>query len=56
MFFFWYKNEERAKITTELRHIGREDLIHRLYDKAPPKNDNRARADYKPYDKRKKRR
>lgn len=56
MFFFWYKGEERAKITAELRRIGREDLLHRLYDKAQPKHGNRARAEQKPYDKRKRRR
>ncbi|MEG1861269.1 MAG: YgiQ family radical SAM protein [Bacteroidaceae bacterium] len=31
MFFFWYKPEERGKITTELRRMGREDLIKELY-------------------------
>ena len=31
MFFFWYKPEERAHITTELRRMGRPDLINRLY-------------------------
>lgn len=31
MFFFWYKPEERSKIMAELRRMGREDLIERLY-------------------------
>jgi uncharacterized radical SAM protein YgiQ len=31
MFFFWYKPEERQKIITELRKMGRTDLIKRLY-------------------------
>jgi len=33
MFFFWYKPEERRAIETELRRIGRSDLIDKLYDK-----------------------
>ena len=33
MFFFWYKPEERRAIETELRRIGRADLIAKLYDK-----------------------
>lgn len=32
-FFFWYKPEERKNIERELRRIGREDLIARLYDR-----------------------
>lgn len=35
MFFFWYKPEERQKIITELRKMGRTDLIKKLY----PAND-----------------
>ncbi len=31
MFFFWYKPEERPRIVSELRRIGRPDLIARLY-------------------------
>lgn len=31
MFFFWYKPEERRAIINELRRIGRDDLIARLY-------------------------
>ena len=34
-FFFWYKSEERQSIERELRHIGRPDLIKKLYDGAP---------------------
>ncbi len=30
-FFFWYKPEERKNILQELKRIGREDLIERLY-------------------------
>lgn len=33
MFFFWYKNEERHNIINELRRIGRQDLIDKLYGK-----------------------
>lgn len=31
-FFFWYKPEARRGIEQELRHIGRTDLLERLYD------------------------
>lgn len=31
MFFFWYKPEERQRIISELRKLGREDLIPTLY-------------------------
>lgn len=31
MFFFWYKPEERQRIISELRKLGREDLIPSLY-------------------------
>lgn len=31
MFFFWYKPEEQQRIREELRRIGREDLIPRLF-------------------------
>ena len=33
MFFFWYKPEERRAIESELRRIGKSDLIAKLYDK-----------------------
>ena len=33
MFFFWYKPEERRSIINELRHIGRADLIDKLYSR-----------------------
>ena len=33
MFFFWYKPEERKNILNELRRIGRQDLIDKLYGK-----------------------
>lgn len=35
MFFFWYKPEERRKIESELRRIGRQDLIKQLYGTQP---------------------
>lgn len=31
MFFFWYKPEERQRITDELRRMGREDIVRQLY-------------------------
>jgi radical SAM superfamily enzyme YgiQ (UPF0313 family) len=31
MFFFWYKPEERKRITDALRRMGRTDLIKQLY-------------------------
>lgn len=31
MFFFWYKPEERGRIIAELRRMGRNDLIEKLY-------------------------
>lgn len=34
-FFFWYKKEERKNIERELKRIGREDLIPKLYDNKP---------------------
>jgi len=33
MFFFWYKKEERNRIIGELRRLGREDLVRRLFGK-----------------------
>jgi len=33
MFFFWYKKEEKNRIISELRRLGREDLIRRLFGK-----------------------
>ena len=33
MFFFWYKPEERKSIINELRRMGRNDLIDKLYKK-----------------------
>lgn len=32
-FFFWYKPEERKRIINELRRMGRQDLIDKLYSK-----------------------
>lgn len=32
-FFFWYKPEERRNIVSELKRIGRQDLIDQLYGK-----------------------
>ena len=31
MFFFWYQPDKRREIESELRHIGREDLITKLF-------------------------
>lgn len=56
MFFFWYKPEERQKISAELRRIGREDLLRRLYDKPQSKNNAPNKSGYGAPDKRKKRR
>ena len=36
MFFFWYDPAYRTRITTLLHHIGRPDLINRLFGKEPP--------------------
>ncbi len=33
MFFFWYKPEEKGKITAALRHMNRPDLLERLYER-----------------------
>ena len=33
MFFFWYKPEERRNIISELKRMGRNDLIDKLYQK-----------------------
>ena len=47
MFFFWYKPEERPSIIRELKRIGRQDLIDRLYPKnfapAPPKGKDKGK-------------
>lgn len=50
-FFFWYKPEERNKIISELRRIGRQDLIERLYGGKPQKTygNDTARAKTKTY-------
>lgn len=36
MFFFWYKPEEQQRIVQELRSIGRDDLLHRLFPNGAP--------------------
>lgn len=36
MFFFWYDPEYRRQITQTLHHIGRPDLISKLFGSAPP--------------------
>lgn len=36
-FFFWYKPDERSHIISELRRIGRADLIERLYGRSSKK-------------------
>lgn len=40
-FFFWYKPEERAGIERELRHIGRSDLIGKLYPHGHSRGEGR---------------
>ena len=40
MFFFWYKPEEQARIKAELHRIGRDDLIHRLFNATGTWNKN----------------
>lgn len=48
MFFFWYKPEERQSIIRELKRIGRQDLIDRLYPRnfvtAPPKGKDKGKS------------
>lgn len=34
-FFFWWKSENKPSILTELRKLGREDLIHSLFPSNP---------------------
>jgi len=41
MFFFWYKPEERRAIESELRRIGRADLISKLYGGQPSYSQGR---------------
>ncbi len=50
MFFFWYKAEERAKILNELRRMGREDLIRKLYGERqqPRRQDKKTPQQGKP--------
>lgn len=38
-FFFWYKPEERRNIEQELRRIGRDDLIKKLYPNSSAHTD-----------------
>ena len=45
MFFFWYKPEERQRIISELRKIGRPDLIARLYPQNVSYNANQERKE-----------
>ena len=42
-FFFWYKPEERAGIERELRQMGRQDLISKLYSGLPHAGHDRSR-------------
>lgn len=44
-FFFWYKPEERKGIERELRKIGREDLIKKLYPGGPARYHGQVRYD-----------
>ena len=35
LFFFWYKNENKPKVISRLRKMGREDLVVKFYDRNP---------------------
>ena len=39
-FFFWYKPEGRTRIISELRRMGRQDLIRALFPEKRPKEDD----------------
>ena len=38
LFFFWYKKENRRKIISKLKQLGREDLINKFYGKKTKKS------------------
>ena len=44
-FFFWYKPEERKSIESELRKIGRPELIEQLFSHAPKPQKTSSRKD-----------
>ena len=44
MFFFWYKPEERGRILSALRRMGREDLIQKLYPSGIGQKNKKPRA------------
>ena len=54
MFFFWYKPEERTKIMHELKNMGREDLIRKLFTNDSKKNFEYRRKERRKQDFRKK--
>lgn len=35
IYFFWYKNENRQKIISKLKKLGRQDIIEQFYGKMP---------------------
>lgn len=43
-FFFWYKPENRAQIVSELKKIGRPDLIDALYSKSVSGKDHKGNS------------
>lgn len=46
-FFFWYQREERPRIISSLKRIGRQDLIDRLFGKHPSKSSPKPAAQTK---------
>lgn len=46
-FFFWYQREERPRIISSLKRIGRQDLIDRLFGKHPSKSSPKPAAQAK---------
>lgn len=46
-FFFWYQREERPRIISSLKRIGRQDLIDQLFGKHPSKSSPRPAAQTK---------
>lgn len=54
-FFFWYKTEAREQICSELRKMGRPDLIHELYGQnAPAGRENHRQGVYSDKNRKKK--
>ena len=49
MFFFWYKPEERHRIESELRRLGRPDLLARLFNKDNSNKPHEAHETHEPH-------